>query len=47
MELPYADATELAMDILRHGPQVKVLAPPALARMVAGRLAEAAAQYRM
>jgi predicted DNA-binding transcriptional regulator YafY len=45
MELPYADATELAMDILRHGPQVKVLAPPALARMVAGRLAEAASQY--
>ncbi|MGM9486637.1 helix-turn-helix transcriptional regulator [Ideonella sp. YS5] len=46
MELPYADATELAMDILRHGPQVKVLAPAALARMVAGRLADAAAQYR-
>ncbi|HJV68659.1 helix-turn-helix transcriptional regulator [Ideonella sp.] len=46
MELPYADATELAMDILRHGPQVKVLAPPALARLVGERLAAAAAQYR-
>jgi predicted DNA-binding transcriptional regulator YafY len=45
MELPYADATELAMDILRHGPQVKVLAPPALARLVGERLASAAAQY--
>ncbi len=45
MELPYADATELAMDILRHGPQVKVLAPPALARLVAERLREAAGQY--
>ena len=45
MELPYADATELAMDILRHGPQVKVLAPVALARLVAERLRSAAAQY--
>jgi len=46
MELPYADATELAMDLLRHGPQVKVLAPPALARLVGERLRAAAAQYR-
>lgn len=45
MELPYADATELAMDLLRHGPQVKVLAPPALARLVGERLRAAAAQY--
>jgi predicted DNA-binding transcriptional regulator YafY len=45
MELPYADATELAMDILRHGPQVKVLAPPALMRLVGERLGAAAAQY--
>ena len=45
MRLPYADATELAMDILRHGPQVKVVAPVALARLVAQRLKEAAAQY--
>lgn len=45
MALPYADATELAMDLLRHGPQVKVLAPPALARRVAQSLREAAAQY--
>jgi predicted DNA-binding transcriptional regulator YafY len=46
MELPYADATELAMDILRHGPQVKVLAPPTLVRLVGERLHAAATQYR-
>lgn len=45
MKLPFADATELAMDILRHGPQVKVTAPAALARQVAQRLREAATQY--
>jgi predicted DNA-binding transcriptional regulator YafY len=45
LRLPFADPTELAMDILRHGPQVRVLAPPALQRLVAQRLAEAAAQY--
>jgi len=45
MRLPYADATELAMDILRHGDQVKVLAPAALARRVAESLRAAAAQY--
>ena len=45
MRLPYADATELAMDILRHGDQVTVLAPAALVRQVAERLRSAAAQY--
>jgi predicted DNA-binding transcriptional regulator YafY len=45
MRLPYADATELAMDILRHGAQVKVLAPAALAKRVADGLRAAAAQY--
>jgi predicted DNA-binding transcriptional regulator YafY len=45
MRLPYADATELAMDILRHGEQVRVLAPAALAQQVAGRLRAAAAGY--
>jgi len=43
--LPDADATELAMDVLRHGSQVKVLAPAALAKLVAERLKAAAAQY--
>lgn len=46
MRLPFADPTELAMDILRHGAQVKVLAPVALQRLVAQRLRDAATQYR-
>lgn len=45
MRLPYADATELAMDILRHGPHVRVLAPAALARQVAEQLRGAAQHY--
>lgn len=45
MKLPYAEATELVMDILRHGPQVKVQAPASLAKLVAQKLREAAAQY--
>ena len=45
MRLPYADATELSMDILRHGAQVQVLAPTALVRRVADGLRAAAAQY--
>lgn len=45
MRLPYTDDTELAMDILRHGAQVKVEAPAALARLVATRLKAALAQY--
>ena len=45
LRVPYADATELAMDILRHGEQVRVLAPAALAHDVAERLIRAAARY--
>ncbi|WP_374675118.1 helix-turn-helix transcriptional regulator [Ideonella sp.] len=45
MELPFADATELAMDILRHGPGVKVLAPASLVQRVAQALREAALHY--
>ena len=45
LRLPYADATELTMDILRHGEQVQVLAPAALARRVATQLRAAAARY--
>ena len=46
MRLPYADATELVMDILRHGPQVQVLAPAALARQVAAQVQATLALYR-
>jgi len=45
LRLPYADATELAMDILRHGAQVRVIAPAALVRRVAGQVRAAAAVY--
>jgi predicted DNA-binding transcriptional regulator YafY len=45
LRVPYADATELAMDVLRHGEQVKVLQPAALAQRVAKRLQQAVAQY--
>lgn len=45
LRLPYADPTELAMDILRHGDQVRVLAPQALADDVAQRLRRAAQRY--
>jgi len=45
LRVPYADATELAMDILRHGEQVRVLAPAALVRQVATQVRAAAAVY--
>jgi predicted DNA-binding transcriptional regulator YafY len=47
LRLPYADATELSMDILRHGEQVKVLAPATLVQRVAHATQQAAAQYSM
>ena len=43
LRLPYVDATELLMDLLRHAGQVQVLAPPALRAAYAQRLREAAA----
>lgn len=45
LELPYADETEVVMDVLRHGDQVKVLTPKALANKVAAQLRQGAAQY--
>ncbi|MES2956656.1 MAG: WYL domain-containing protein [Pseudomonadota bacterium] len=45
LRVPYADATELAMDILRHGEQVEVEAPPTLRDSVGRLLARAAARY--
>ena len=47
LRLPYADSTELSMDILRHGDQVRVIAPQALAQEVAERLQRAAQQYAL
>ena len=43
LKLPYVDATELLMDLLRHAGQVQVLAPPALRKAYAQRLMAAAA----
>jgi predicted DNA-binding transcriptional regulator YafY len=45
LRLPYVDATELVMDVLRQGEQVRVVAPAALVQAVRQRLALAAAQY--
>jgi predicted DNA-binding transcriptional regulator YafY len=45
MRLPYVDETELVMDLLRQGNEVKVLEPPGLVQAVRARLAAAAAQY--
>ena len=45
LQVPYGDPTELAMDILRHGDSVKVVADKALARAIAQRLKNASLQY--
>jgi predicted DNA-binding transcriptional regulator YafY len=45
LRLPYADSTELSMDILRHGDQVRVIAPKELMQKVSDGLHRAAAQY--
>lgn len=41
LRVPYADPTELVMDILRHLPEVQVLGPSELFETVRGKLAEA------
>lgn len=46
LELPYVDATELVMDVLRHGEQVEVLAPASLRAAVRQRLTAALRGYR-
>jgi predicted DNA-binding transcriptional regulator YafY len=45
LRLPFADATELVMDVLRQGEQVRAVAPPALVQAVKQRLAAALALY--
>lgn len=47
LRLPYLDENELAMDVLRQGPQVQVLAPASLKRTVQQRLAAALSQYAL
>ncbi|MDZ7753010.1 MAG: WYL domain-containing protein [Gammaproteobacteria bacterium] len=45
LRVPYSVDTEIIMDILRHGPEVEVLAPPSLRHKVRERLAQAGAVY--
>lgn len=45
LRLPYADQRELVMEILRHGPEVQVMAPPELRQAVRQRLQQALGQY--
>lgn len=45
LQVPYADPTELIMEVLRYGPEVEVLGPLELRREVARRLAAAAGIY--
>ena len=45
LEIPYADDRELVMDIMKHGAEVEVLAPPQLRERVINKLREAAQQY--
>lgn len=45
LEVPYSNDQELVMDLLRHGTDVEVLAPPELRQKVAAVLMEAAQKY--
>ena len=45
LELPYADDRELLMEILKFGPEVEVLAPPALRDKVKLQLEKARQRY--
>jgi predicted DNA-binding transcriptional regulator YafY len=45
MKLPYADDTELLMDLLRHGADVRVEAPADLRKKLQARLQAALGQY--
>jgi proteasome accessory factor C len=47
LRVPYRDATELAMDILRYGADVEVVAPESLRGTVAAKLREALALYNL
>jgi predicted DNA-binding transcriptional regulator YafY len=45
LEVPYANAQELLMDVLKFGPEAEVIGPPALRERAAKQLREAAAKY--
>jgi predicted DNA-binding transcriptional regulator YafY len=45
LELPYSDHRELVMDILKHGPEVEVLAPEDLRQTVREALRQTLERY--
>jgi predicted DNA-binding transcriptional regulator YafY len=45
MRIPYSDPTELVMDVLRHGPNVRVVAPAELVEQVRDQLRRTLASY--
>ena len=45
LQVPYANPTELVMEVLKYGPDVEVVAPPELRRIIAHRLSSAASIY--
>ncbi len=45
LQVPYSDPRELAMDILKYGPDVEVIAPTDLRRLVAEKLRAALRRY--
>ena len=46
LQLPFAEETELVMDILRQGSQVEILSPPSLRQRVTKALEETLTNYR-
>jgi predicted DNA-binding transcriptional regulator YafY len=46
LRIPYGDARELVMDIMRHGASVEVVSPNELREQVQGQLEQALARYR-
>ena len=45
LDIPYSDTRELVMDILKNGPDVEVVSPPALREEVRAKLAASLEQY--
>ena len=45
LRIPYRHDEELVMDILKHGPEVEVVGPPALRQSVRKALSDALTQY--
>lgn len=46
LRIPYGDARELVMDILKYGPDVEVISPDVLRKLVSEKLREALKNYK-